>query len=102
MKDHIGVVREHLDQAELLTQLAEEASELAQAALKLRRVYTGINPTPMTGREAFHNLIEELADVYNCVHLLDLDTSANLDEVQRIVLIKQARWAARLTEGASV
>lgn len=95
---NIDVIREHLDQAELLAQLAEEATELAQAALKLRRVYTGINPTPMTGREAFHNLLEEMADVYNCVHILDLDTSVNLDEVQRTMLIKQARWAVRLSQ----
>ena len=93
---NIDAIREHLDQAELLTQLAEEASELAQAALKLRRVYTGINPTPMTGKEAFHNLLEEIADVYNSIHILGFDTTENLAEVQRTMLIKQARWAARL------
>ena len=31
-------IKQHLPQDELLTQLAEEAAELSQAALKLRRV----------------------------------------------------------------
>lgn len=60
----IDTVREYLDQDELLAQLAEEAAELAQAALKLRRAYTGINPTPVTRRAAYNALLEELADVY--------------------------------------
>lgn len=33
---------------DLLCQLAEEASELAQAALKLKRAMEGTNPTPMS------------------------------------------------------
>ena len=44
----IDVIREILPQEELLAQLAEEASELAHAALKLRRVYDGRNYTPVT------------------------------------------------------
>lgn len=35
-----------LPKTEILAQLAEEASELAQAALKLRRALDGTNPTP--------------------------------------------------------
>lgn len=35
-----------LPKTEILAQLAEEASELAQAALKLRRALDGANPTP--------------------------------------------------------
>lgn len=89
-------IQERLGQSEVLAQLAEEAAELAKAALKLRRVYTGINPTPVTGKEAFENLLEEVADVYNCIHILGLDTAVNLAEVQRIMLAKQARWAERL------
>jgi hypothetical protein len=37
---------------ELLAQLAEEASELAQAALKMRRTLTDCNPTPITRKQA--------------------------------------------------
>lgn len=61
-------ISELLSQAEVLAQMAEEASELAQAALKLRRVLDGANPTPVNGNEATANLLEELADVQNCFH----------------------------------
>lgn len=39
-------VLDYLPREEILAQLAEEASELAQAALKLRRALNGTNPTP--------------------------------------------------------
>ena len=38
-------IRDYLSDAEIVAQLAEEASELTQAALKLRRVFDGTNPT---------------------------------------------------------
>lgn len=93
---NIETIREHLDQSELLAQLAEEAAELAKAALKLRRVYTGVNPTPVTGKEAFDNLLEEMADIYVCLHALDFDRSPHRVRVQRIMNKKLERWAARL------
>lgn len=40
-----------LPKTEILAQLAEEASELAQAALKLRRALDGTNPTPKSVEE---------------------------------------------------
>ena len=94
----IDTVREYLDQDELLAQLAEEAAELAQAALKLRRAYTGINPTPVTRRAAYNALLEELADVYVCIHAMRLDNCETLSMVQRVANEKMARWAARLEE----
>lgn len=39
-------VLDYLPREKILAQLAEEASELAQAALKLRRALDGTNPTP--------------------------------------------------------
>ena len=63
-----GKISELLSQTEVLAQMAEEASELAQAALKLRRVLDGTNPTPVNKNEATDNLLEELADVQNCFH----------------------------------
>jgi NTP pyrophosphatase (non-canonical NTP hydrolase) len=93
---NIDIIREHLDQPELLTQLAEEAAELCKAALKLRRVYTGVNPTPVSGKEAFTNLLEELADVYVCIHALGFDTCEHLNLVQRTANAKMERWAGRL------
>lgn len=63
-------IKQHLPQDELLAQLAEECAELSQAALKLRRALTGINPTPVAADEARRNLVEEAADVYNVLGLL--------------------------------
>lgn len=48
---------------ELLAQLAEEASELAQTALKLRRVEDGTNPARISKEDAIKNLLEEISDV---------------------------------------
>lgn len=45
-----------LPKTEILAQLAEEASELAQAALKLRRALDGTNPTPKSVAECEANL----------------------------------------------
>lgn len=53
-----------LPEEELLAQLAEECSEAAKAALKLRRARDGVNPTPVSEEEAFSSFVEELADIY--------------------------------------
>ena len=90
----IDVIREILPQEELLAQLAEEASELAHAALKLRRVYDGTNPTPIERRVAFANLKEEIADVQLLITVLDLDR--HWPEYHRIGDAKLKRWIGRL------
>lgn len=46
-----------LPEEELLAQLAEECSEAAKAALKLRRARDGVNPTPVSEEEAFSNFV---------------------------------------------
>ena len=53
-----------LPEEEILAQMAEECVEASKAALKLRRVRSGVNPTPVSEKDAFENLVEELADVY--------------------------------------
>ena len=87
-------IKQHIPQDELLAQLAEEAAELSQAALKLRRALTGINPTPVTVEDARLNLVEEAADVYNVLGLL-LDAEDNA-EIYEIIRRKKARWLNRL------
>lgn len=87
-------IKQHIPQDELLAQLAEEAAELSQAALKLRRALTGINPTPVTADEARKNMVEEAADVYNVLGLL-LDAEDNA-EIYEIIRRKKARWLNRL------
>lgn len=85
---------------ELLCQLAEEASELAQAALKLRRCYDGTNPTPVPKEEALKALFEEIADVWLVLQTLDLDQEAHVKSYKRIMAGKVDRWADRLEWGA--
>lgn len=63
---------EKIGKPAMLEQLAEEAAELSQAALKLARVIRNENPTPVTQREAQKRLIEEWTDVYQCAMELDL------------------------------
>ena len=87
-------IKQHLPQDELLAQLAEECAELSQAALKLRRALTGINPTPVAADEARRNLVEEAADVYNVLGLL-LDAEDNA-EIYSIIRGKKERWLKRL------
>lgn len=79
-----------LGEAEVLAQLAEEAAELAQAALKLRRVLDGRNPTPATKESCCANLIEEYTDVVICAREL------GMVENWRQITKKRARWKARL------
>lgn len=79
-----------LPKTEILAQMAEEAAELSQAALKLRRVIDGTNPTPVTYQEAWDNLIEEIGDVKLCALVLDVRPDDS------IMQNKMERWRKRL------
>lgn len=92
------IIQAAMPREELLAQLAEEAAEFAQAALKLRRVYTGTNPTPVSEQDAYEGFLEELADVGNCIAVLGFDRSIDKMRVYRIATQKMDRWAARLRE----
>lgn len=63
-------VSDILPKTEILAQLAEEASELAQAALKLRRALDGTNPAPKSVEECRKAFEEEYADVMVCMAAL--------------------------------
>lgn len=73
-----------------LEQLAEEATELAKAALKLARVERGNNPTPVTKEQALENLQEEISDVHVCCSVLGIAS----DDGIRAAKLK--RWLERL------
>ena len=77
---------------ELLCGLAEECSELAQAALKLRRAYDQTNPTPVDTDTAFEKLCEETADVLLYIEQVTLPMPYVLEIKQR----KLKRWQSRL------
>lgn len=87
-----------LSTQELLTGLAEEAAELAQAALKYRRTFTNVNPTPVTGPEAYEKLLEEIADVELYLDQLQLGYRFS-DASKKITQIKERkleRWKGRM------
>lgn len=90
----IEYIREQLSQEELLCQLAEEASELTQAAIKLRRVYEGSNPTPVSLADALERLHEEIADVRLCLMVLGYEFDTLPMKV--IMDAKLRRWVNRL------
>jgi NTP pyrophosphatase (non-canonical NTP hydrolase) len=87
-------IRERVDPRERLAQLAEEAIELAHAALKLRRAMGRENPTPVAPEDAFAQVKEEIADVTLLVRLLYLDTDPT--EMAEIHRRKLLRWRDRL------
>ena len=75
-----------------LIQLAEEASELSQAALKLVRARRG--ETPVGELQAARDLLEEIADVNVCLVAIDPDQYA----VEAIMRKKACRWERRLND----
>lgn len=93
-----------LPKTEILAQLAEKASKLAQVALKLRRALDGTNPTPKSIAECEANLMEEFADISNAVTALcdawfgdDLDSESEFwNAKHEIEEDKYKRWLSRL------
>lgn len=83
-----------LPEEEILAQMAEECVEASKAALKLRRARSGVNPTPVSEKDAFENLVEELADIYMC--------DAVGDRMVEIMEQKLARWKYRLMKKEEV
>lgn len=73
-------------------QLAEEAAELAQAALKCARILRNENPTPLKMDDCVGNLVEEATDVAVCLGELDIRTSPD------IFKLKRDRWVKRIEE----
>ena len=93
---YLDIVRAKLSDPELLAQLAEEAAELAQAAIKMRRVMDGENPTPVTFQEAHNNILEEICDVETCVAALLYNTPTAVKVRADLRAKKLERWAGRL------
>ena len=120
-KEKIKTISEVIGIEEILCSLSEEATELAQSALKLRRACTQNNPTPLSVKECLNNLIEEIADVEVCIDTLllsefikdsdkykDIDTlllsnfiksnkNQILKDIKNIKRNKIKRWHERIT-----
>lgn len=103
----IEYITTRLGTLEILCQLTEEAAELAQAALKLRRAITGTNPTPVSAGDAKHALNEEIVDVAVATEAWFESEVGGIDGVETndiksalgtFAEVKIARWAGRLRE----
>lgn len=93
-RSHLDFVRAETPATEQLALLAEEAAELAQAALKLRRALDNVNPTPVKPSDALENLKEEVADVCLQFDILMLDI--NSPEHRTRKQNKLQRWVDRI------
>lgn len=79
-------------------QLAEEASELCQAALKLVRVMN--NETPVRWSEAQEHLLEEIADVQTMTEIVTsvMLTWEGLHKIDECRAKKEKRMRERMLE----
>lgn len=94
---NLNYVQAHTELRDFLEILAEEAAELAQAALKVIRAEEISNiPTPTSAEEARKNLIEEVADVQNCLNALGMCSESGV--LDKIMANKMERWVKRLKE----
>lgn len=73
---------DNIGRAAMLEQFAEEATELAHAALKMARVERGENPTPVTWGEANQSLIEEYTDTVTCAKELGIEFNEDIANVK--------------------
>ena len=92
----MGYMRDRIGDAAMLEQLAEECAELGKAALKMARVLRKENPTPVTEDEASAMVLEEAADVLNC-----MDEVGALDRPEDMAFLeytKQERFKQRWEE----
>ena len=90
----ISIVKMEMPVVELLAGLAEECSELSQAALKLRRVFDQTNPTPVSEKDAKERFFEEVADVQLYMTMIDIPWNY----IKQIATEKQKRWEKRIEE----
>lgn len=88
----IDYIRDNLSQAELYGQLAEECTELAQAALKMQRLFMPINMPRMDPYDCREKLEEEIADVRLCLRVLRLSSHSTIENY------KANRWASNIAD----
>lgn len=98
-KQYLKIYSE-VGRTEILTVIAEEAAEVAQAALKLRRVINQRpgNPTYEKMRKAVDSLNEELGDFLVAVNAATPDPMIDTDKIMRTERHKRLRWLSRINE----
>lgn len=93
---NLNKIMDYLGQSEILAQMAEEAAEVAQACLKLRRAIDQKNVTPTSLPEAIENLQEEWADLCLCKAALNDEYEPKVEQVYAHMVRKAERWRNRL------
>lgn len=94
-EEKLNYIRSRLTRADLFAQLAEEASELSQAASKMARYYNDRN-TPANDYDVLvMSLVEEHADVATAFEALNWNDKEMRAEISEH---KIDRWYKRLTE----
>lgn len=76
--EKMDYLRGSLTAEDMWGQLAEEASELAQAALKMQRYVVGTNPPRKAFADLVSDIVEERGDVLICLELLRFGTVEDL------------------------
>jgi len=73
-------------------QLDEEAAELSAIASKCARILRGENPARMTYEEAEAKAIEEIADVFNALDVLDTGLADDDDMPYLLTVAKRKKF----------
>ena len=95
--DNIDYIANNISELAVLMALAEEASELSKAAMKLARAKGLLDkPTRISGERAEAGLIEEYNDLLNCVTILDKVSGLSLKDDFALRPSKYLRWAERI------
>ena len=95
--DDIDYIANNISELAVLMALAEEASELNKAAMKLARAKGLLdNPTPISVAQAENDLIEEYNDLLNCIVMLHKVSGLMVSENAVLRDSKYRRWAIRI------
>ena len=86
----------------LMEQCAEECAELAQACLKISRLYRGENPTPKSMEDCRIDLEEELADVLLVMGMIIDELGIDPNGIQDTCDFKLKRWNDRVDEAEAL
>lgn len=90
IEDMKELISNEINRSALYEHLAEEASELAQAALKVARIQRGENPCGTEIEEALDNMVEEFTDVMLVSDIIGYETN------ETIYAYKLNRWVDRI------
>ena len=95
--DDVNYIANNISELAVLMALAEEASELSKAAMKLARAKGLLDsPTPISVEQAEADLIEEYNDLLICVGVLNKIPSLTICVDVDLRMRKCRRWAERI------